>query len=166
MTDNSPAPPGTHTLTTYLSVAECGKALDFYRDAFGAELVHSMTTPDGTVMHAEMRLGDSTFQLGEAAQEYGLLPQPATGNAFTMTFWTADVDEIYERAVAAGATAVSPVEDSFSGARLGVLRCPHGVRWCIARHDRDVPPEEIEAAARAWVAAEAGDGGSGAGQPG
>ncbi|WP_213450575.1 VOC family protein [Rhizomonospora bruguierae] len=153
MTDNFPAPAGTHSLTTYLSVAGCAAAMEFYREAFGAAVVHRMTTADGVVMHAEMRLGDSTFQLGEASAGTGLLAQPENGNAFTMTFWTAEVDHRYERAVKLGATAVSPVADTFSGDRMGVLRCPAGVRWCLARHDRDVPAEEIEAAARRWIAA-------------
>jgi PhnB protein len=58
---------------------------------------------------------------------------------------------VFDKAVAHGATAIGPVSDVFSGDRMGVLRCPFGVRWAIARHDRDVPDEEIEAAARNWV---------------
>jgi uncharacterized glyoxalase superfamily protein PhnB len=64
------------------------------------------------------------------------------------------VDEVFNRLVAAGATVMTPLDDAFSGDRMGVVRCPFGIRWCIARHDRDVPIEEIEAAAREWAASQ------------
>jgi uncharacterized glyoxalase superfamily protein PhnB len=151
-TTAAPAPAGYRSLSTFFAVPNCAGALDFYQEVFGAELTKRMDGPGGVVLHAEMRLGDSMFQLSEPMPEYGIVGPPQTGNAFTMTFWTPDVDEIFERAVKAGATVMAPVEDAFSGDRMGVLRCPFGVRWCIARHDRDVPDEEVEAAARAWIA--------------
>jgi uncharacterized glyoxalase superfamily protein PhnB len=151
-----PAPAGYHNVSIFFAVYECAKALDFYAEVFGAELVRRMDAPDGTVMHAEMRIGDSMFQLSEPMPDFGIVGPPAEGNAFTMTVWTPDVDAVYARAVAAGATPVWPVADAFSGDRMGVLRCPFGVRWCIARHDRDVPDAEIEAAARAWLEPDGG----------
>lgn len=69
-----------------------------------------------------------------------------------MTYWTADPDDVFTRAVDAGATAMSPVTDAFSGDRLGIIRDPSGIRWCVARHDRDVSQEEIAAAAEKWAA--------------
>ena len=150
-TTKAPAPAGYRSLSTFFAVPDCAKALDFYQEVFGAELVKRMDGPGGVVMHAEMRLGDSMFQLSEPIPQYGIVGPPETGNAFTMTFWTPDVDEVFERAVKAGATVMAPVDDDFSGDRMGVLRCPFGVRWCIARHDRDVPDSEIDAAARAWI---------------
>ncbi|WP_173082096.1 VOC family protein [Phytohabitans rumicis] len=153
MTDKtSPAPAGHRSLSTFFAVYDSAKALEFYREAFGAEVVRRMDAPDGSVSHAEVRLGDSLFMMSEPMPAFGIVGPPAEGNAFTMTFWTADVDAVYERAVALGATALSPVADVFSGDRMGVLRCPFGVRWCIARHDRDVPDAEVEAAAREWMA--------------
>lgn len=149
-----PAPAGCHSLLTFFAVADCAKAIEFYQEALGAEVVRRMDGPDGTVMHAELRLGDSMFQLSDPMPDIGIVGPPAEGNAFTLTYWTADVDAVFERAVAAGATVISPVADAFSGDRLGVVRCPFGVRWCIARHDRDVPDEEIEAAAREWAASQ------------
>jgi PhnB protein len=151
MTDtNSPAPSGHTRLTTFFAVPECAKAIDFYRDVFGAEVVSRMEGADGSILHAELRLGGALVQLSEPMPDFGIVGPPETGNAFTLTHWVPDPDEMYERAVAAGATAISPVDDAFSGDRMGVLRDPYGVRWCLARHDRDVPDEEIEAAARAW----------------
>lgn len=74
-----------------------------------------------------------------------------------MTFWTSDVDEVFARALAAGATEVAPVTDAFTGDRMGILRCPFGVRWCVARHDRDVSEEEIAAIAASWSSHSAQD---------
>ncbi|MGC9671250.1 VOC family protein [Planosporangium sp. 12N6] len=154
MTDNSQsvAPPGSQRLVTYFAVNDCAKAIEFYTETLGAEVLTRATMPDGTVMHAAIRLGDCVFELGEASPSYGLLPPPAEGNNFTITYWTADVDAVFDRLVAAGATVMTPVQDAFSGDRMGVVRCPFGIRWCVARHDRDVPAQEIEAAARAWAA--------------
>jgi PhnB protein len=139
-------------LTTFFTTSDTTMAIDFYTGALGAELVTRFDGPDGKVAHAELRLGDATFQVGDAAPGMGLLPPPAAGNNFTMTFWTADPDGVFARAVAAGATAVVPVDDTFSGDRMGVIRDPAGIRWCLARHDRDVPAEEIAAAAAKWMA--------------
>jgi PhnB protein len=151
-TQAGPAPAGSQRLLPFIAVPDCAKAIDFYADVFGAATVRRMDTPDGTVMHAELRLADCRLQLGEPMPEIGLVGPPAQGNAFTLTFWTDDPDAVYDRAVRLGASALSPVTDTFSGDRLGVFRCPFGVRWCVARHDRDVPDAEIEAAARAWLA--------------
>lgn len=154
MTD-SPAPKGSAQLTTFFAADDAAKAVDFYVDVFGAELVARFDGPDGAVAHAELRLGDTVFQLGEPAPGAGLLPPPAEGNNFTMTFWTTDPDGVFDRAVAAGATALSPVADVFSGDRMGILRDPAGIRWCVGRHDRDVSQEEIAAAAAKWAAEQA-----------
>jgi PhnB protein len=126
--------------------------MDFYRDALGAEEVSRIEAEDGTIMHAEMRLGDCLFQLSEPFPSYGIVGPPAEGNSFTITYWTEDVDAVFNRLVAAGATVLSPLDDAFHGDRMGVVRCPFGIRWCIGRHDRDVSAEEIEKAAREWAA--------------
>jgi PhnB protein len=151
MTDN-PAPQGSPRLTTFFTTSDTSKAIDFYTGVLGAELVTRFDGPDGKVAHAELRLGDAVFQVGDAAPDLGLVPPPAEGNNFTMTFWTADPDGVFARAVAAGATAVAEVDDVFSGDRMGVIRDPAGIRWCLARHDRDVSHEEIAAAAKEWMA--------------
>jgi PhnB protein len=157
MTDNSapktgPAPAGSQRLVTFFAVPDCAAAMDFYRDTLGAEEISRTAATDGTVMHAEMRLGGCLFQLSEPFPDMGILGPPAEGNAFTITYWTDDVDDVFERLVKAGGTVMTPLADVFSGDRMGVVRCPYGIRWCIARHDRDVSAEEIEAAARAWAA--------------
>lgn len=148
---NSPAPAGYQRVNVFFAARDCAKAIDFYQRALGAEVVRRMDTPDGEVLHADLRLGEVVFQLSEPMPDYGILPSPDNGNAFTMTFWTADPDEVHARAVELGATPVSPVSDVFSGDRMGVFRCPAGIRWAIARHDRDVSDEEIIAAAAEWA---------------
>jgi len=152
MTDNSPAPAGYPRLVTFFAVDEAAKAIEFYRENLGAEVISKTTGTDGSIMHAELRLGGCVFQLSEPMPSFGILPPPAEGNAFTITYWTADVDDVFNRLVAAGATVMTPLDDAFSGDRIGVVRDPYGIRWCVARHDRDVSEEEIEAAARAWAA--------------
>jgi uncharacterized glyoxalase superfamily protein PhnB len=92
------------------------------------------------------------FTIGEPAPAIGIVPPPPDGNNFTITYWTTDPDGLVERAVAAGATEVSPVADAFSGDRMGIIRDPAGIRWCVSRHDRDVPAAEIAAAAEKWAA--------------
>jgi PhnB protein len=151
MTDN-PAPKGSPQLTTFFTTRDTAAALDFYTGVLGAELVARFDGPDGKVAHAELRLGDATFQVGDAAPDMGLVPPPAEGNNFTMTYWSADPDGLWERAVVAGATPVAEVDDVFSGDRMGVIRDPAGIRWCLARHDRDVSQEEIAEAAAKWMA--------------
>jgi PhnB protein len=151
MTD-SPAPKGSPQLTVFFTANDAAAAVDFYVEVFGAEVTGRFEGADGKVVHADLRLGDSTFQCGEASPDMGIVAPPAEGNNFTMTFWTGDPDGVFARAVAAGATALSQVDDVFSGDRMGVIRDPAGVRWCLARHDRDVSPEEIQAAAAQWMA--------------
>jgi PhnB protein len=150
---SGPAPRDTQRLTTFFTVHEAAKAIEFYRTTLGAEVAARFDGPDGTVAHAELRLGGCAFALSDPMPDYGLVAPPAEGNAFTMMFWTEDPDGVFERLVAAGATGVSPVTDVFSGDRMGVVRCPFGIRWAIARHDRDVSPEEMAAAAREFLAA-------------
>jgi PhnB protein len=147
-----PAPAGSHSILPFFAVPDCAKAMEFYTHVLGATVVRRMDGPGGTVLHAELRLGDSLLQLSDPMPDIGLVGPPDQGNAFTLTYWTADPDAVFARAVEAGATEVFPVNDVFSGDRMGVFRCPYGVRWCVARHDRDVPDAEIEAAAREWVA--------------
>jgi len=151
MTD-SPAPKGSPQLTTFFTTRDTAAALDFYIGVLGAELLARFDGPDGKVAHAELRLGDAMFLVGDAAPAVGLVPPPAEGNNFTMTYWSADPDELFARAVAAGATPVAEVDDVFSGDRMGVIRDPAGIRWCLARHDRDVSQEEIAEAAAKWMA--------------
>lgn len=152
MTDRkSAAPEGNSSLVTFFVVNEAAKAISFYEDVFGAKTISRFDEKDGTVMHAELDLDGSRFQLSDPMDIPGLARPVEEGNVFTLTYWTHDPDAVFAKAVAAGATVMSPMDDVFSGDRLGVVRCPYGIRWCIARHDRDVSVEEIQAEAQKWM---------------
>ena len=141
-----PIPEGYHSLTPYLAVRGAAKAMDFYRRAFGAEEVVRMAAPDGSVMHGEMRIGDSMFMLGEAAPERGAhAPQDFSpvGSPVGVLIYTDDVDALFARAVEAGAEVEEAPQDMFWGDRYGKLVDPFGHRWSIATHVEDVSPEEM-----------------------
>jgi PhnB protein len=152
MTDKIPA--GYHTLTPSLAVRGAVDALGYYQRAFGAEVVRRMDAPDGTVMHAELKVGDSILIVYEELPAWGLhAPAEGQGHSVSLMFYTPDVDTVFARAIADGGTEVSAVADVFSGDRMGVLTCPYGHRWAIATHVEDVPGEEVERLAREWMAA-------------
>lgn len=146
------APAGYHTITPFLVVRDGQAMLDFYQRAFGAKVLTRMDGPDGTVLHAEMMIGDSMLQVGDPIPDLGLV---APGDTRTTSFvvYVPDVDATYAQAVAAGATSLSGVEDVFSGDRMAAVMCPAGHRWVLLTRVEDVAPDEIERRAREWVAA-------------
>jgi uncharacterized glyoxalase superfamily protein PhnB len=155
MTENiKPIPEGFHTLTPYLVVRDAGKALDFYKRAFGAEIRSVHYTPDGKVMNANLRIGDSTLMLNEEFPgAVGCLsPQTLGGTTTTIHIYVPAADTLFNQAVAAGATVTMPVMDAFWGDRYGQLQDPFGHRWSIATHQEDLTPEEIEQRGKAVFA--------------
>jgi PhnB protein len=144
-----PVPQGYHTLTPYLTVRGGMEALAFYEKAFGATELFRMDGPDGKLMHAEMRLGDSPFMLADEFEEWGNR-SPATIGATgsSLMVYVEDVDAIFQRAVEAGAKVVMPVKDQFYGDRTGMVEDPFGHRWSLATHVEDVPPDELERRAK------------------
>lgn len=139
-------PQGFHTVTPGFAVKDAARAIEFYKQAFGAEEVNRMTTPDGKVMHAEIRIGDSIIMLGEEFPGAGGNPSPQTvGNTtVTLHIYTPDVDAAFDRAVKAGAKVAMPVSDMFWGDRYGRLTDPFGHSWSLATHKEDVSAEEAE----------------------
>jgi len=139
----SPVPKGYATVTPYLSIRDAARALDFYKQAFGAEEVVRMPGPGGTVMHAEVRIGGSMIMLGEESPAQGSIsPQTLGGSATGILLYVSDVDASYARAVEAGCTAKMPPTDMFWGDRYGNLVDPFGHKWSIATHKEDVSAEE------------------------
>ncbi|MDX1511750.1 MAG: VOC family protein [Nitriliruptorales bacterium] len=139
-------PEGRHAITPHLVCSPCGEALDFYKRAFGAEQIGDvMTGPDGSVGHAEMRIGDSVFML---ADEWpgGPAQAPTTlgGSTAVMFLYTEDVDTMWEQAIAAGAEEVIPLELQFYGDKSGRIRDPFGHTWGLAQHVEDVDDEEMD----------------------
>ena len=137
-----PIPDGYHSVTPYLTVPGVAKLLDFLKQAFEAQELHRMPRPDGTIMHAEVRIGDSLVMMGEPMGD----SQPMFGSLY---LYVHDVDAVYKRALQAGATSTSEPADQFYGDRSAGLKDPVGNQWWIATHKEDVPPEEIAKRAEA-----------------
>ena len=139
-----PVPEHLHTVTPRLVVADGAAAIEFYMRAFGAEeLGERFTGPDGEVIHAEVRIGDSVVMITD---ESGDARAPASLGAVSTimaTYWE-DVDAAWERAVAAGAEVIYPLADQFYGERGGRLRDPFGHQWMLSQVIEDVTPEEME----------------------
>jgi PhnB protein len=139
-----PIPEGYHTVTPYIIVKGADKALDFYKKAFGATELFRMPGPDGRVMHAEMRIGDSPLMLADECPEMGAMaPEAGKRTSVTMHLYVEKVDAFVDRAVTAGATLTRPVANQFYGDRAGMLTCPFGHSWYVSTHIEDVPPEEM-----------------------
>jgi PhnB protein len=138
-----PTPPRYHTVTPFLNVKGAEDAIAFYKLAFGAEERMRMPNSDGSIMHAELVIGDSTIMLSDA------IHSPETRSSIHLS--VPDCDALYERAVSAGGTQKMPLQDMFWGDRYGTLEDPFGNVWAISTHKEDVSPEEL---ARRAAAAE------------
>lgn len=141
-----PIPEGFHTITPHLAVRGAGRAIDFYKRAFGAEELGRMTGPDGNkIMHAELKVGDSRFFLCDEIPEMeSRSPDTLGGSPVGIYLYVRNADEAFRKAVAAGAKVKRPVEDMFWGDRCGSVTDPFGYTWDLATHVEDVPPEEME----------------------
>ncbi|MGA2128200.1 MAG: VOC family protein [Xanthobacteraceae bacterium] len=144
-----PIPDGMHTVTPHLVCAGAAEAIAFYQKAFGAVEVMRMPGPDGKLMHASVRIGDSAVMLVDEMPEHGALgPKALKGSPVTIHLSVEDVDAFVSRAVAAGAKVTMPVADMFWGDRYGRIEDPFGHHWSIATHIRDMSPEEMQQAMR------------------
>jgi PhnB protein len=138
-------PDGYYSLTPYLVVKGAREAMAYYTKAFGATELVNMPGPGGSVMHAEMQIGNARFMLADENPERGSKsPQTLGGSAGSVMIYTEDVDATFKRAVDAGATAVMPVQDMFWGDRYGIVVDPFGHQWQIATHKEDVTGEEMQ----------------------
>src|SRR6202521_5817516 len=125
-------PKGYHSLTPYMTVRDATRAIEFYKQAFGATERGVMKGPDGKIMHAELVIGDSIVMLADEFPEFGSLSPQSTGGAgMGLHIYVEDVDSAFDRAVKAGATVEMPVADMFWGDRYGKLRDPFGHKWSI-----------------------------------
>lgn len=150
---SSKIPAGYHTVTPAIVVRDAAQAIDFYKRAFGALEVSRMAGPDGKIMHAEIRLGDSVVMLGEENEQWGTKsPLLTNGNPGSLHIYVDDADAAFQRAINAGATVRYPLEDAFWGDRYGKVTDPFGHEWGIATHVKDLSETEMKAAADAWMA--------------
>ena len=140
-----PIPDGYHSVTPYLIVNGGPSALEFYKKVFGATEVSRFDGPDGKLAHAEIRIGDSMVMLSDEFGEMGFRgPHSIGGSPVGIMLYVEDCDQMFNRAVAAGATVKKPLEDQFYGDRSGTLEDPFGHLWTIATHKEDVTPEELQ----------------------
>ena len=139
----SPIPAGYHAVTPYLIVDGAARAIEFYKQAFGAVELMRLPGPGGKLMHAEVKIGDSPVMLADQGNGQ-LAPQPGATPPVSFMIYVPDVGRVFARALAAGATEQRPVTDQFYGDRMGMLVDPFGHVWGIATHVEDVAPEEID----------------------
>lgn len=138
-------PEGMHSLTPHLVCAGASKAIDFYKAAFNAVELGRMPGPDGKLMHAAVRIGDSTLMLVDEMPAHGTLgPKALKGSPVTVHLYVPDADATVAQAAAAGAKVTMPLADMFWGDRYGQLEDPFGHRWSVATHQRDLTPEQIK----------------------
>ncbi|MDZ4685166.1 MAG: VOC family protein [Planctomycetaceae bacterium] len=144
MANVKPIPDGYHTLTPYLIVRGGKAALEFYKKAFGATEVLRLDMPDGNIAHAEMKIGDSIFMMGEENEQYQChSPLKLGGTPLGLMVYVKDADAAYNQAIAAGATVLRPIKNQFYGDRSGTVTDPFGHQWTVATHVEDVPHEEL-----------------------
>ena len=138
-----PIPDGYHSVTPYLIVDDAAEAIEFYKNAFGAEELFRMPMGD-RVAHAEIKIGDSHVMLADESPDMGHLgPKSRGGPTASMMVYLPDVDSAFRKALDAGATQQRAVENQFWGDRMGSLSDPFGHQWNLATHVEDVPPEEM-----------------------
>lgn len=148
-----PIPEGYHSLTPYLAVEDAARAIDFYREAFGAQELLRMPGPDGKIAHAELQLGDSKLMLSDPFEQSQVQPPSARGGPTASVFmYVEDVDATFEQAQRAGATVVSELEDMFWGDRFGTVADPFGHIWSLATHKEDLSEEEMAERSKAAMA--------------
>lgn len=141
----SAIPKGYHTATPYLVIKAAADALAFYAKAFGAKEKVRMDMPDGSVMHAEIRIGDSMVMLAEENAMWGTKsPLALGGNATHVMLYVKDADAFVARAVAAGASVAMPLANQFWGDRYGKIADPFGHVWSVGTHIEDVPPKQMK----------------------
>jgi PhnB protein len=149
-----PVPEGFHTVTPSLVVRDAAKAIDFYKKALGAQELMRMPGPDGKIMHAELKIGDSIIFLSDENPQMGNVKSPQTlgGCTGVLNLYVPNVDERFKQAIASGGKESMPVADQFWGDRYGSFVDPFGYTWGVATHKEDLNPQEIGERAQEFFA--------------
>lgn len=148
-----PIPDGFHSLTPHIVVPDGAAAIEFYKKAFDAHELARHLTPDGkTVMHAQLKIGNSILMLGSEMPPNCLSPKSRGGTSVFLHIYTEDADAAFDRAVKAGCAVTMPLSDTFWGDRYAVVEDPYGHQWAIATHKHDYTNEQIAANAKAYFA--------------
>src|SRR5262245_23655527 len=139
-------PEGMHRLTPHITVRDGAKMIEFYKKAFGAEEHRRAVGPDGKkIMHAELRIGDSTLFLNEEFPEMGAIaPLELKATPVTLHLFVEDADKQFAQALSAGAEVVMPLDNAFWGDRYGIVKDPSGHHWSIAHHAEDLTPAQMQ----------------------
>jgi PhnB protein len=148
----SPVPKGYSTVTPVLTLEDSRKAIDWYKKALNAEEQSVSAGPDGKVMHAAIRIGNSYLMLHDEMMG-SKSSRTLGGSPIDLWLYVDDCDAVFKRAVDAGATPKMPVSDQFWGDRWGVFTDPFGLEWSVATHKEDLTREEIEARQEQFFAA-------------
>ncbi|MDD5149446.1 MAG: VOC family protein [Flavobacterium sp.] len=137
--------PGANSLNTYINIKGCNDAIEFYKKAFGAIEKLRLLMPDGKIAHAELEIEGSLLMMADENPNWGTKsPDTLGGNPVTIGLYVADVDQVFQKAIDAGATLIMPVKDEFYGDRAGQVLDPFGYKWMIATHIEDVPLAEMQ----------------------
>jgi PhnB protein len=145
-------PPGYSTQSCYLICRGVQAALDFYAKAFGAQTTIKLTMSDGSIMHAEFKIGDSHIMLGEENEQWGSKsPLLLGGTPVGLCIYVEDCDAVFAQALAAGATVDRPVTDQFWGDRMGTVKDPFGHKWTIGTHKTTMTEAQMQAAMMEWM---------------
>lgn len=146
-------PKGFHTITPSLICADAPKAIDFYKKALGAEEVMRVPGPDGRIMYAELRIGDSTLMLGDEMPEQGMKgPTSFGGTPVSFFVYAEDVDAAWKRAIDAGGKQIMALENQFWGDRAGCFEDPAGHQWWLAQRIKEMTPDELRKSADEFFA--------------
>jgi PhnB protein len=150
----SAVPEGHHTVTPQLTLDNAARAIDWYKQAFGAEEMGRAVGPDGKILHAEIRIGDSRIMLNDEMMN-GKSPKALGGSPASLWIYVEDCDALFNRAVSAGAQAsggpMGQMQDQFWGDRSGTVTDPHGYTWTIATRKEDLSPEELQQRQAKWM---------------
>lgn len=149
-----PVPEGFHTVTPQLTLDNAAPAIEWYKKALGADEVARHSGPDGKIMHAELRIGESLIMLNDAMGG-GKGPKAFGGSPMSLWVYVKDCDALFKRALAAGAKVLDgpmgAMADQFWGDRSGTFDDPHGYRWTIATRKEDLSPRELEQRQKEWM---------------
>ena len=137
-------PEGYHSISPSLTCKNAARAIEFYKSVFGATEVMRMPGPEGKIMHAELKIGDSVIFINDEFPGMAEAPAPGVTPSLFMFLYTEDVDSVYNRAVSMGSMVVMPLENMFWGDRYGKVTDPFGHQWGIAQHVEDVAPQEMK----------------------
>jgi PhnB protein len=155
MAPTKPIPDGFTTVTPSLVFKDCNKAIDFYKKALGAQELMRMPGPDGKMMHAEIKVGNSHVMMNDeimgskSAETLGASP-------VTFYLYVEDADSSFKKAIAAGCKEIMPVADMFWGDRMGAVSDPYGYKWNFSTHVKDMTPEEMKRGQDEWMKQMAG----------